>query len=82
MSSRSVDLLIGDIIDAGNKILRYTTNLSYEEFIADDKTVDAVIRNFEIVGEAASKVSKDEKPLYTQGFLTFHTQPDLLPIDF
>lgn len=33
--------------------------MSFENFIADDKTIDAVVRNFEIIGEAANRVSED-----------------------
>ncbi len=42
-----------DIVDSANKILAYTDGYSFEQFLADGKTVDAVIRNFEIIGEAA-----------------------------
>jgi uncharacterized protein with HEPN domain len=38
---------------------KYTEGLDYESFIADDKTVDAVIRNFEIIGEAANRIDSD-----------------------
>lgn len=33
--------------------------MSYQDFIADNKTIDAVVRNFEIVGEAANSLPKD-----------------------
>ena len=46
MSKRSTDLLIDDILDSGQKILDYTLGLTLEQFSADSKTVDAVIRNF------------------------------------
>lgn len=39
MSNRSADLLIGDIVESGRKILHYTNGLSFEEFTADDKTI-------------------------------------------
>lgn len=39
----------------------YTRNLSFEEFIQDGKTIDAVIRNFEIIGEAANRLPEDFK---------------------
>ncbi|MGG7660836.1 HepT-like ribonuclease domain-containing protein [Dyadobacter sp. BHUBP1] len=52
-------MLIQDILDSGNKILLYTQDQSYNEFINDDKTVDAVIRNFEIIGEAASRLPEE-----------------------
>jgi uncharacterized protein with HEPN domain len=56
MSKRSTDLLIDDILDSGHKILDYTYGLTLEQFSADSKTVDAVIRNFEIIGEAANRL--------------------------
>ncbi|WP_291400611.1 HepT-like ribonuclease domain-containing protein [Daejeonella sp.] len=34
----------------------YTKDLSLDEFLKDDKTIDAVIRNFEIIGEAANRI--------------------------
>ena len=54
MSKRSPTLLVEDIIDSANKILDYTNNLSFADFTQYDKTIDAVIRNFEIIGEAAN----------------------------
>jgi len=65
MSKREPQFLIEDIIDSGNKILDYTQGLSFEEFINDSKTIDAVIRNFEIIGEATNRLSeqfKDKHP--------------------
>jgi uncharacterized protein with HEPN domain len=56
MSERSPQLLLQDIVESANKILAYTTELSFEGFLADGKTVDAVIRNFEIIGEAANRL--------------------------
>jgi uncharacterized protein with HEPN domain len=48
-------LLLQDIIEA-SKIIRYTTNYSYEDFISDEKTTDVVIRNLEIIGEAPGRI--------------------------
>ena len=65
MSKREPLLLLIDIIDSINKIKRYTTGQSFDDFLNDDKTSDAVIRNFEIIGEAANRISdeiKDEFP--------------------
>ncbi|MEO6613760.1 MAG: DUF86 domain-containing protein [Chitinophagaceae bacterium] len=64
MSKRSPSLLISDIIDSGQKIMKYTEGLTYEQFILDSKTVDAVIRNFEIIGEAANRLSEEFKDKY------------------
>lgn len=59
MPKRDVDLLIEDISAALAKIERYTTGLDYDAFLADEKTVDAVVRNLEIIGEAARHVPGD-----------------------
>ena len=61
MSERSAQLLIEDILEAAQKIQRYVTGLTFEEFALDEKTVDAVARNFEIIGEAANRLSEDFK---------------------
>lgn len=59
MSKRDTSLLLEDIIYSANKIERYTDGMSYEAFINDEKTVDAVVRNFEIIGEAANRLGTD-----------------------
>jgi uncharacterized protein with HEPN domain len=64
MSKREPHLLIEDIIDSGNKILEYTKDLSFEQFITDNKTIDAVVRNFEIIGEAANRLPDEFKDRY------------------
>lgn len=61
MSKREPFLLVEDIIDSAGKILDYTRSLSFEEFTKDSKTIDAVIRNFEIIGEAANRLPEDFK---------------------
>jgi len=61
MSKRSAPLLIADILDSGQKILSYTSGLTFEQFTDDNKTVDAVIRNFEIIGEAANRLPEEFK---------------------
>lgn len=61
MSRREPSLLIEDMIESANKILNYTQNFTFEEFVKDSKTIDAVIRNFEIIGEAANRLPEDFK---------------------
>jgi uncharacterized protein with HEPN domain len=65
MSKREPHLLIEDIIESGTKILNYTHGLSFDEFINDSKTIDAVIRNFEIIGEAANRLPEEFKANHT-----------------
>ena len=59
MSKRSDKLLLEDIMEAIENINLYTTDFSQEQFLSDQKTKDAVVRNFEIIGEAANKLSED-----------------------
>ena len=61
MSKRQPFLLIADIITSSNKILEYTSGMNYTEFNNDTKTIDAVIRNFEIIGEAANRLPEEFK---------------------
>jgi uncharacterized protein with HEPN domain len=44
------------MLAAVERIERYVSGLSFEGFCNDEKTVDAVIRNFEVLGEAARHV--------------------------
>ena len=61
MSKRTPDLLIQDIIESAQKILEYTNGLTYDDFKSDSMRVDAVIRNFEIIGEAANRLPEEFK---------------------
>ncbi len=64
MSKRNSKLLVEDILESAQKILDYTKDLNFNEFISDSKTIDAVIRNFEIIGEAGNKLPEDFKDQY------------------
>ena len=44
-----------------DKALKFVEGLAYEEFINDDKTVFAVVRGVEIIGEPPTLESKKEK---------------------
>jgi uncharacterized protein with HEPN domain len=59
MSNKDRNLLLQDILESAPKISKYTSGLSYDSFIKDDKTIDAVVRNFEIIGEAANRIDPD-----------------------
>ncbi|MEP4092677.1 DUF86 domain-containing protein [Reichenbachiella sp.] len=61
MSKRDNTLLLLDMKESSEKILKYTSGLNYDSFISDDKTIDAVVRNFEIIGEAANRIAEDFK---------------------
>jgi len=56
---RSWELRISDIIEAIENALDYSAGMTFEQFIVDRKTIDAVVRNFIIIGEAASHLPEE-----------------------
>ena len=54
--SRSASVLLEDILEACARIEAYVSGYDFVRFAADTKTQDAVIRQFEIVGEAVKKL--------------------------
>ena len=61
MSERVTPLLLDDIQSAINIILEFTKGMTLEMYESDIKTRFAVERNFEIIGEAAARISEDFK---------------------
>jgi uncharacterized protein with HEPN domain len=61
MSKRIPSLLIEDIVECANKIIDFTSSQTFDEFMNDQRTVDAVIRNFEVIGEAANRLPDEFK---------------------
>ncbi len=58
---RDYRLQIDDILSAIARIRTYVQGISYDAFRADGKTQDAVVRNLEVIGEAARALPKDVK---------------------
>ena len=56
MSERDPRLYFEDILDSGSAIFDFVKGLSFEDFCDDRKTQSAVIREFEIIGEAVGKL--------------------------
>lgn len=61
MSKRNPRLLINDILESIKKIESYIGKEDFEHIRNDPKTIDAVIRNLEIIGEAANKIPREIK---------------------
>jgi uncharacterized protein with HEPN domain len=61
--SRSLNLYLEDIIEAIRKIRSYTNLLTFEEFCIDERTVDAVIRNLIVIGEAVKNIPEDTRKM-------------------
>ncbi len=55
-----------DMLIACKRIIKYTKNLSYENFCRNDIIIDAVVRNIEIIGEASKRISEEFKMKYQE----------------
>ncbi|MBX2972772.1 MAG: DUF86 domain-containing protein [Flavobacteriales bacterium] len=64
MSKRGDALLLADMLEAVERILRYTDGMALEDFAEDELVQDGVVRNFEIVGEASRHLSEDLRARY------------------
>lgn len=58
-SARDWRLYADDIIESCGKVRRFLAGRTYESFFADELTRDAVIRNLEVIGEAAKNLPDD-----------------------
>lgn len=56
---RDYRLYLQDIIESCEKAILFTDGLTYDEFTLDPKTIDAVARNLEIIGEAVKNIPRD-----------------------
>jgi len=67
MSKRSPELFVRDMLEAIEKIERYTESIEDpEEFKGKDIVVDAVLRNLEIIGEAAANIPGEIRSKYPE----------------
>jgi uncharacterized protein with HEPN domain len=55
-STRDWRLYADDIIESCGKIRRFVAGMTFDAFVADERTRDAVIRNIEVIGEAAKNL--------------------------
>lgn len=61
MFRRDWKLYIEDILESINLIEEYTKNYTFDDFVKDRKTIDAVLRNLEIIGEASKYIPSEIK---------------------
>jgi len=58
---RDYRLYLDDILESVDRITEYVADMDFPSFISDQKTIDAVVRNLEIIGEAAKNLPDDMK---------------------
>lgn len=61
---RNYELYLKDILSAMESIEKFVEGISSEEFREDDKTTSAVIRKFEIIGEATKQIPDEIRQEY------------------
>ena len=54
--SRDATLFLEDMLEACEKVARYVEGVSREQLVAEEMRMDAVVRNIELLGEAASQL--------------------------
>lgn len=52
------------MLEGAEKIQKYTSTLDFDSFLDNEMVIDAVTRNFEIIGEAANRIDSDFKALF------------------
>jgi len=57
---------IEDILESLARIERYTAGMAFDTFSTDERTLDAVIRNFGIIGEAANHIPDDVRKAHPE----------------
>ncbi|MEO0091988.1 MAG: DUF86 domain-containing protein [candidate division WOR-3 bacterium] len=62
--TKDYKLYLKDILEAMESIEQFVKGLSFDNFIKDDKTTSAVIRKFEIIGEAAKQIPDEMRQKY------------------
>jgi uncharacterized protein with HEPN domain len=64
MKSRNYSLFLDDIRHSCEKIIVYTSEMSKDVFLADEKTYDAVLRHLTIIGEAVKQIPPEIRDLH------------------
>lgn len=58
---RDYNLYVEDILESIDRINEYVSGMAYEDFVSDRRTVDAVVRNLEVIGEAGKCIPEEAR---------------------
>ncbi|MFP4168285.1 MAG: DUF86 domain-containing protein [Desulfonatronovibrionaceae bacterium] len=59
MSTRKWQFRLRDMLESSRKIQSYIHGLSFDDFCDDEKTMDAVIRQLTVIGEASAHIPQE-----------------------
>lgn len=63
---RDYKIYLNDILDAMGRIEEFVEGMDFEDFQGDDKTSSAVVRKFEIIGEATKQIPEEVRQKHPQ----------------
>jgi uncharacterized protein with HEPN domain len=66
MKKRELGDYIQDIFEALGEVRDFTAGLQYEDFVKDKKTINAVVRSLEVIGEATKKIPVNLRLIYPE----------------
>ncbi len=66
MSKRNWTLFLQDMLESMGNIAQYTSEMSFQDFVQDPRTRDAVVRNLEVLGEAARQIPSTIQERYSE----------------
>jgi len=66
MKKRELGDYIQDILEALGEVEDFTTGMQFEDFVEDKKTINAVVRSLEVIGEAAKKMPDSMREKYPE----------------
>ena len=66
MKTRDLRDYLHDILDSVNDVESFIDDMSFEEFVKDRKTKNAVVRSIEIIGEASKKLPAPLREKYAE----------------
>ena len=66
MADSRQEALLRDILDSAKAIRHYLAGVSREQFFANTEKQDAVLRRFEVIGEAASRLAPETQKLFPE----------------
>ncbi len=66
MKKRDVTDYLKDILEAIDEVEAFIDDLTYDEFVKDKKTLNAVVRSIEVIGEATKNIPEGLRAKYKE----------------